>query len=287
MEFKVGQIWRTRGGDLREIVVSPYGDPSGAFPVSAVDVGTANPCYEYLATGRCYKSLESSDDLVELVRDVDGWIVWEGGECPVTDTTRVAVRFFNGKEPEARSACLWAWRHHRKAGYEIAAYKVVESVPEPEPEPASAAEPEPESKPEPFTIAGPGEYITRSGLKAVVTAVGLRCGYPTLGYPTLGYIVWEEYDSSEVWTGEGRYHSDQLPSGLDLVGRWNPYTNVAIDTPVWVRDEGDVEWAPRHFAGVRDRKPLAWSNGLTSHTVVDLQDSEPVMWDELSLTKPE
>lgn len=277
MEFKVGQIWRTRGGDLREIVVSPYGDPSGAFPVSAVDVGTANPCYEYLATGRCYSSIESHEDLVELVLDVEGWIEWNGGECPVPEETLVAVRFFNGKEPEEpRRAHQWAWGHRRKVGYEIAAYKVVESVPVPAPASEIGTEPAQE------IIIEPGEYVTRSGYKAVVTAVGLRGGYPTLGY-----IVWEESDSSEVWTCEGRYHSDQLPSDLDLVGRWNPYTNVAIDTPVWVRDEGDVEWAPRHFAGVRDGKPLAWSNGLTSHTVADMQDQEPVAWDELSLTKPE
>lgn len=279
MEFKVGQVWRTRGGDLREIVVSPCGGTLWAFPVSAVDVGTANPYYEYLATGRCYRSIESPDDLVELVRDGDGWIVWDGGECPVPETTVVAVRFFNGKEPEPRRAHLWAWGHHRKAGYEIAAYKVVESVPAPAAEP----EPEPESKPEPFTIAGPGEYITRSGLKAVVTAVGLRGGYPVHGY-----IVWEESDSSEVWTGEGRYHSDQLPSDLDLVGRWNPYAGVAIDTPVWVRNDlPNCIWVPRHFAGVKDGKPLAWAKGLTSHTAKERKEEEPLVWGELSLTKPE
>lgn len=280
MEFKVGQIWRTRGGDLREIVVSPYRNTRGAFPVSAVDVGTANPCYEYLATGRCYISIESHEDLVELVLDVDGWIEWNGGECPVPEETLVAVRFFNGKEPEEpRRAHLWAWGQNSKSGYEIAAYKVVEAVPVPAPVPAPASEIGTEPAPE--IIIEPGEYVTRSGHKAVVTVTGLRGVYAVHGY-----IVREESDSPERWTDEGRFYSStETPE--DLVGRWNPYTNVAIDTPVWVRDEGDVEWAPRHFAGVRDGKPLAWSNGLTSHTVVDLQDSEPVMWDELSLTKPE
>lgn len=277
MEYKVGQIWRTRGGDLREIVVSPYSNTSGAFPVSAVDVGTANPCYVYLATGRCYKSLESSDDLVELVQESDGWIEWKGGECPVPETAEVEYVLRSG-------GC---WRNYAGSltwtvdgdTHDIVEYRVIATpAPAAEPEP----EPEPESKPEPFTIAGPGEYVTRNGRKAVVTTTGLR-GI----YPVHGYIVREESDSSEQWTDEGRFYSDQLPSNRDLVGRWNPYTGVAIDTPVWVRDEGDVEWAPRHFAGVRDGKPLAWSNGLTSHTVVDLQDSEPVMWDEMSLTKPE
>lgn len=274
MEFKVGQIWRTRGGELREIVVSPYRNTRGAFPVSAVDVGTANPYYEYLATGRCYRSIESPDDLVELVRDVDGWIVWEGGECPVPETTVVAVRFFNGKEPEEpRRAHLWAWGHSRKAGYEIAAYKVVEAAPVPVP--ASGVG----TGPAPGVVVGPGEYVTRSGYKAVVTVTGLRGVYAVHGY-----IVREESDSPERWTDEGRFYSStETPE--DLVGRWNPYAGVAIDTPVWVRDSGVDEWLPRHFAGVSEGVPLVWSDGVTSHTAGG-QGSKTV-WDEVSLTKPE
>lgn len=277
MEFKVGQIWRTRGGDLREIVVSPYRNTRGAFPVSAVDVGTANPCYEYLATGRCYRSIESHEDLVELVLDVDGWIEWNGGECPVPEETLVAVRFFNGKEPEEpRRAHLWAWGHRRKVGYEIAAYKVVESVPVPAPASEIGTEPAPE------IIIEPGEYVTRSGYKAVVTVTGLRGVYAVHGY-----IVREESDSPERWTDEGRFYSStETPE--DLVGRWNPYAGVAIDTPVWVRNDlPNCIWVPRHFAGVKDGKPLAWAKGLTSHTAKERKEEEPLVWGELSLTKPE
>lgn len=277
MEFKVGQIWRTRGGELREIVVSPYRNTRGAFPVSAVDVGTANPYYEYLATGRCYRSIESPDDLVELVRDVDGWIEWNGGECPVPEETLVAVRFFNGKEPEEpRRAHLWAWGHSRKAGYEIAAYKVVEAAPVPVPASGVGTGPAPE------IIIEPGEYVTRSGYKAVVTVTGLRGVYAVHGY-----IVREESDSPERWTDEGRFYSStETPE--DLVGRWNPYAGVAIDTPVWVRNDlPNCIWVPRHFAGVKDGKPLAWAKGLTSHTAKERKEEEPLVWGELSLTKPE
>lgn len=54
--------------------------------------------------------------------DADGWIKWDGGECPVApDTTVDAV--FSGDE--CATACAGVWDWNASAGYNIIAYRVV------------------------------------------------------------------------------------------------------------------------------------------------------------------
>ena len=69
---------------------------------------------------------------------------------------------------------------------------------------------------------------------------------------------------------------------LAQADRWSPWANLDIDTPVWVKDDSDGEWVPRHFAGVSQGKATCWAEGLTSHTTKNV-----VPWNELSLAKPE
>lgn len=64
---------------------------------------------------------------------------------------------------------------------------------------------------------------------------------------------------------------------------YNPWEEVAIDTPVWVRNINAVSWIPRHFAGMRERKPVTWAAGKTSHTSQTNQVNE---YDFVQLENP-
>ena len=64
----------------------------------------------------------------------DGWILWEGGDCPVEVGTRVDAKFRDGEkaynvpagdcaeDPDSRSALDWS---HMESDYDIIAYRVV------------------------------------------------------------------------------------------------------------------------------------------------------------------
>ena len=59
----------------------------------------------------------------------DGWIPWEGGECPVAHSTIVDVRLRNQGEGRA-VASNWRWYHETRGnsileGADIIAYRVV------------------------------------------------------------------------------------------------------------------------------------------------------------------
>ena len=59
----------------------------------------------------------------------DGWIPWEGGECPVEVGTRVDVRYRDGWEGDGLSF-MWRWHHATQKSsdvkeLDIVAYRVV------------------------------------------------------------------------------------------------------------------------------------------------------------------
>ena len=54
----------------------------------------------------------------------DGWIKWDGGECPVDPETIVEVRFRCGETDEDGEASYWRW-YHGKGDYDIVAYREV------------------------------------------------------------------------------------------------------------------------------------------------------------------
>lgn len=65
-----------------------------------------------------------------------------------------------------------------------------------------------------------------------------------------------------------------------------PRPEIAIDTPVWVRDGS--HWLARHFAGYNEQGlPTYWINGVTSHSVLNDGYRTQLTCDEVSLTKPE
>lgn len=53
----------------------------------------------------------------------DGWIEWEGGECPVPRGTRVDIEFRNGQVHKNLLASSWSWEEEK--GYTIARYRVL------------------------------------------------------------------------------------------------------------------------------------------------------------------
>jgi len=64
---------------------------------------------------------------------------------------------------------------------------------------------------------------------------------------------------------------------------YNPWQDVAIDTPVWCRDNDDAEWCARHFSGINQYGELtAWEDGCTSHT-----GDQKLPWRQMTLTNSE
>ena len=46
----------------------------------------------------------------------------------------------------------------------------------------------------------------------------------------------------------------------------SPWDDVAVDTPIWVRETGVSAWQPRHFAKFDSGNVYFWANGTTSHS---------------------
>jgi hypothetical protein len=63
-----------------------------------------------------------SGDTASPVADPDGWIKWDGGECPVDEDCFVKYRVRDGVPGEARS-CALIWDHYNKP-YDIIAYRI-------------------------------------------------------------------------------------------------------------------------------------------------------------------
>lgn len=125
VEIKVGQVWRTRSGEVVTVFVRDHNDTSYPWCARNADgdeIWLTN-------SGRDYESQNRPDDLIELVKDENGFTIWRGGERPVPVGTHIAVRHRCGDihvEPagEYRST---HWDHDNAAG-DIVAYKVVEQA---------------------------------------------------------------------------------------------------------------------------------------------------------------
>lgn len=65
---------------------------------------------------------------------------------------------------------------------------------------------------------------------------------------------------------------------MKTVTNWN---DVAIDTPILVRDYKDQEWIREHFAEYTDGKIYAWADGKTSYTA----DGYVLDWNYAKLAK--
>ena len=76
-------------------------------------------------------------------------------------------------------------------------------------------------------------------------------------------------------------------SAAPYLTEYNPWQDVAIDTPVWCRDFDDDEWEAHHFAGL-DSNGLktTWSYGMTSHTAAMDNIFRRPWWRQMTLTNP-
>lgn len=124
-------------------------------------------------------------------------------------------------------------------------------------------------------------HRTRDGRKARIVATDFQHDC----YPVLAFV--QRADGSEntqSYTATLRAASYVGgESNWDLF-EYNPWNDVPIDTPVWVKQKSDSTWEPRHFAGVsRMGKPNVYPEGKSSHTCVD---DTPNYWDVTTLENP-
>ena len=80
--------------------------------------------------GRMRKAIAKAEAILAATEPADdGWIPWEGGDCPVAHSTTVDVRLRLGCEGCA-VASNWRWLHETRGnpileGADIIAYRVV------------------------------------------------------------------------------------------------------------------------------------------------------------------
>ena len=118
VEIKVGQVWRTRSGEVVTVSKHDTCDTQGL----PWQIG----CYWYGNDGVA-GGLEGDDDLIELVKDENGFTIWRGGEQPPETVGRFVTFATNEFEGWTREADLIHWAHNGSRG-DIVAYKVVEQA---------------------------------------------------------------------------------------------------------------------------------------------------------------
>jgi hypothetical protein len=136
---------------------------------------------------------------------------------------------------------------------------------------------------------------------------------PDLSYLKVGDRVWDTYhwEWSEVTKATPFGHlvfgeRTKITSSVCINGRvngsfapvrfypnrWNvpeeafvrPLPELAVDTPIWVYEDGGKSWYPRHFAyWDRDGKPVVFTEGKTSHSAPGMT----VRFHKWSLTDPD
>ena len=86
-----------------------------------------------LTRGRS-EAIAKAEATLAATQSDDGWIPWNGGDCPVEVGTRVDAKFRDGEkaynvpagdcaeDPDSRSALDWS---HMESDYDIIAYRVV------------------------------------------------------------------------------------------------------------------------------------------------------------------
>ena len=120
IEIKVGQVWRCRDGELRTVVGN---DGHPFYPWDLDDGGSVN-----ISGCESGKMDRSECDLIELVKDENGFTIWRGGEQPVPDDTLVECRLRSGTVITDQAKVLdWSYDEESDEG-DIVAYKVVAEI---------------------------------------------------------------------------------------------------------------------------------------------------------------
>ena len=118
--IKVGQVWRTRGGGVVTVDLHDSADSTYPWRTTTGDRGEI----WVRNSGREYLSRESNNDLIELVKDENGFTIWHGGEQPAeTHGQESVMRLRDGPTVKAPADKMnWA----PTSANPIVAYKVVE-----------------------------------------------------------------------------------------------------------------------------------------------------------------
>ena len=84
--------------------------------------------------------------------------------------------------------------------------------------------------------------------------------------PCVGLVVWDGHEVISNYEKDGTGTNN-----CDLVREYDPLGELPVDTPVWVRDDPDGEWKPRHYAGYKNEygRYVAFMDGKTSHSSGD------------------
>jgi len=117
IEIKAGQVWRCRDGVERTVVGN---DGNLFYPWDLSDRGSVNN------RGRERDDKhERSRDLIELIKDENGFTIWRGGEQPAETIGKIVEYELRTGEGDVGPAAALHWPHI-DARSDITAYKVIE-----------------------------------------------------------------------------------------------------------------------------------------------------------------
>jgi hypothetical protein len=111
-----------------------------------------------------------------------------------------------------------------------------------------------------FTI---GEYVTRDGRKAVVTAIISNKSYPVRG---------EINGKSMKWTDRGAYYDSFISSRYDLIAPWQSYQFEGKELDMTMTHEFTEAAKPILEAMHGDKFTAAKCTGVSTHEVDTLRD---------------
>lgn len=117
-------------------------------------------------------------------------------------------------------------------------------------------------------------HRTRDGHRARIICTDVKNNV----YPVVAAI---EYDAGEVVERYTKTLQYDIYGESDLDLFEYSWSDVAIDTPIWVANSAGI-WFPRHFAKYEGDKVFAWVNGRTSHTETEMF----VCYYQVMLTRP-
>jgi hypothetical protein len=255
MNLEEGKTYKTRDG--RKVTVEQR---SNTYSLSPWRV-TEQPGRVWICTsnGHFHSADCPSDlDIIGEWHD-DGWIDWNGGECPVPSDTTVEVQFRNLSVSEATSADAWAWSHCDFVG-DILRYRVVNEAPVAQAE-CSGNSKEP---PVPDTVnEQPEGWIEWSGgdlpvRETTTVEIALRRGDGNVGQA--GSFYWEHSDKSRdydivqyrIVSTDSAFKDvtdAELEQALKLLSP--PFTHVN-----W--EEGTATFATGPLAGWLSREDVLW-----------------------------
>ena len=166
--------------------------------------------------------------------DADGWIEWNGGECPVGDFDEVQVKFKvdDGSGMEGCEAQELHW-HHEDAVFDIVAYRLHKQEVKPEfCESVARIIPEPESKPTIERLAqdyhNKLDFANRKRQEAdeAKAAADAALGELEIAGEAIGLVIgifksedemvitdWRHLQKGDIvwWSGDSKYSSGEYP----------------------------------------------------------------------------